>query len=138
MGTEGQFIWEYINIMFLWGRQYFVQIEPEVSCFIFLIKYMKCIKCRPIHAGFNLRHVISFQFLNQHIAARNSWVPCIFTGFPHMYLWGILHLNLKVGRGPPLEYCGAWSFLEINIFVGKMGDINKLPQGMVEIQTILR
>ena len=33
---------------------------------------------------------------------------------------------------------GAWSFLEINISVGKMGEINKWPQGMVEIQPILR
>ena len=38
-------------------------------------------------------------------------------------------------REPPL---GVWSFLEINIFVGKMGEINKWPQGMVEIQPILR
>ena len=28
---------------------------------------------------------------------------------------------------------GAWSFLEINIFGGKMGEINKWPQDMVEI-----
>ena len=41
--------------------------------------------------------------------------------------------------GPPLEYSrGGGEFLEINIFVGKMGEINKSPQGMVEIQPILR
>ena len=39
--------------------------------------------------------------------------------------------------GPPLEYCGGGrSFLEINIFVGKMGEINKWPQGMLEINIL--
>ena len=44
-------------------------------------------------------------------------------------------------RGPPLEYWGRGPgfLLEINIFVGKLGEINKLnawPQlGMVEINT---
>ena len=33
---------------------------------------------------------------------------------------------------------GGWSFLEINIFVGKMGEINKWPKGLVEMQPILR
>ena len=31
---------------------------------------------------------------------------------------------------------GGWSFLEINIFVGKMGEINKWPQGMAEINIL--
>ena len=31
---------------------------------------------------------------------------------------------------------GGWSFLEINIFVGKMGEINKWPQDMVEINIL--
>ena len=32
---------------------------------------------------------------------------------------------------------GDWSFLEINIFVGKMGEINKWPQDiMVEINIL--
>ena len=40
--------------------------------------------------------------------------------------WGPLCL-----RGPPLEYGGggAGVFFEINIFVGKMGEINNWPQG---------
>ena len=33
---------------------------------------------------------------------------------------------------------GCWSFFEINILVGKMGEINTWLQGMVEIQLILR
>ena len=33
---------------------------------------------------------------------------------------------------------GVWRFLEITIFVGKMGAINKLTQGMEEIRPILR
>ena len=33
---------------------------------------------------------------------------------------------------------GGWVFLVIHIFVGKMGEINKWPQGIVEIQPILR
>ena len=40
-------------------------------------------------------------------------------------------------RRPPLEYWrGAWSFLEINISVGKMGEINKWPQDLVEINIL--
>ena len=40
---------------------------------------------------------------------------------------------------PPLEYWrGAWRFLDIYIFVGKMGEINKWSQDMVEIQLTLR
>ena len=43
---------------------------------------------------------------------------------------------------PPLEYWGGGLFFlfifEINIFVGKIGEINKWPQGMVEIQPIPR
>ena len=40
-------------------------------------------------------------------------------------------------RGPPLEYWwGAWSFLELNIFVDQMGEINKWPQDMVEINIL--
>ena len=43
-------------------------------------------------------------------------------------------------RGPPLEYYNwePWILLEINIFVGKMGEINKWPQGMVEINVLSR
>ena len=33
---------------------------------------------------------------------------------------------------------GAGFFFMINIFAGKMGEINKWPQGMVEIKPILR
>ena len=33
---------------------------------------------------------------------------------------------------------GARGFFLINNFVGKMGKVNKWPQGMVEIQPILR
>ena len=36
------------------------------------------------------------------------------------------------------ELLGGWIFFKINMFVGKMGKINKWPQGMVEIQPILR
>ena len=42
-------------------------------------------------------------------------------------------------KGAAIRILGwGWSFLEINIFVGKMGEINKWPQGMEEIQPILR
>ena len=46
--------------------------------------------------------------------------------------------RLQKLRGPPLEYRGggAWSFLEINIFGGKMGEIYKWPQDMVEINIL--
>ena len=45
--------------------------------------------------------------------------------------------RLQKLRGPPLEYGGGgWSFLEINIFGGKMGEINKWPQDMVEINIL--
>ena len=39
-------------------------------------------------------------------------------------------------RGPPLEYWGAGFFFEIHVnsFVEKIGQINKPPQGMGEIQ----
>ena len=48
------------------------------------------------------------------------------------------HLHL-ISYGATIRIVwGAWSFLEINIFVGKMGKINKWPQGIVEIQPILR
>ena len=42
-------------------------------------------------------------------------------------------------RGTPLEYWeggGAGVFLEINIFVGNMGEINKWPQDMVGINIV--
>ena len=42
----------------------------------------------------------------------------------------------RIIRGPPLEYSGAWSFLEIKSFIGKMGEINKWPQDMVEINIL--
>ena len=41
----------------------------------------------------------------------------------HECLWSVTK-----GGGAPLEYWGgggAWRFFEINIFVGKMGEINK-------------
>ena len=44
--------------------------------------------------------------------------------------------RLQKLRGPPLEYGGGWSFLEINIFGGKMGEINKWTQDMVEINIL--
>ena len=49
-----------------------------------------------------------------------------------------LPINRNLGlRGRPLEYWwGAWSFLEINIFVGQMGEINKWPQDMVVINIL--
>ena len=42
--------------------------------------------------------------------------------------------------GAPLEYWGGegLEFCGNNIFVGKMGEINKGPQGLVGIQPILR
>ena len=51
-----------------------------------------------------------------------------------------ISMSSKVVRGPPLEYWpgGGGSFVEINIFVGKMGETNKWPQGLLEIQHILR
>ena len=40
-------------------------------------------------------------------------------------------------RGLPLEYRGgAEVFFIINIFVGKMGEINKWPQGMEEVNIL--
>ena len=43
----------------------------------------------------------------------------------------VLGSMLLVVREPPLEYCGVEFFR--NIFVGKMGELNKWPQGMFEI-----
>ena len=46
---------------------------------------------------------------------------------------------IRALKGPPLEYGGgggAGVFWEINIFVGKMGEIYKWPQGMVEINIL--
>ena len=34
-------------------------------------------------------------------------------------------MQCVITRGPPLEYWGAWIFLEINTFVWKMGEIHK-------------
>ena len=46
-------------------------------------------------------------------------------------------LPRKKNKGPPLEYWGgSWSFLEINIFVGKMGEINKWSEDMAEINIL--
>ena len=44
----------------------------------------------------------------------------------------------RYSEWPPLEYWGgaAGVFVEINIFVGKMGEINNWPQGMVEINIL--
>ena len=40
-------------------------------------------------------------------------------------------------RGPPLEYWGGgWSFLEIHIFVEKIGEIKTWSQGIVEINIL--
>ena len=45
----------------------------------------------------------------------------------------------NIRGGALLEYLGGWfEFLEINIFVGKIGKINKWPQGLVGIQPILK
>ena len=41
--------------------------------------------------------------------------------------------RLQKLRGQPLQYGGGWSFLEINIVGGQMGEINKWPQDIVEI-----
>ena len=60
---------------------------------------------------------------------RGLKVPCR----PHLPTSGTLIHNSITGAGGG----GAWSFFEVNIFVGKMGEINKWPQGMVEIQPIL-
>ena len=48
-------------------------------------------------------------------------------------------MDILLLRGPPLEYWGRGPgvFLEINICVGKMGEINKWPQDMVEINILL-
>ena len=61
------------------------------------------------------------------------------------YIYKVADLLKRVTywlRGPPLEYWGGgrlrFFVLEINILVGKKGEINKWPQGMVEIQSILR
>ena len=46
-----------------------------------------------------------------------------------------------VGKGSPLIRIlggGLEFFLKINIFVGKMGEVNNWPQGVVEIQPSLR
>ena len=53
-----------------------------------------------------------------------------------MKVWGAL-CPIAI-TGPPLEYGGggAGVFLEINIVVGKIGEINKWPPGMVEINIL--
>ena len=47
-------------------------------------------------------------------------------------------VHLLIVKGTTIRILGAGVFLEINIFMGKMGEINKWPQVMVEIQPILR
>ena len=49
----------------------------------------------------------------------------------------ILIFLLTCCSGATIRILMGLSFLEINIFVGKMGEINKWPQGLVEIQPIL-
>ena len=45
--------------------------------------------------------------------------------------------GLSKGGGTLKILGGAgWTFLEINLFVGKMGEINKWPQGMVDINIL--
>ena len=47
------------------------------------------------------------------------------TMVPFLHKFGYKGATIRILRG--------WSFLEIYIFVGKIGKINKWPQGMVEI-----
>ena len=55
-----------------------------------------------------------------------------------MKMRDLMGCHVIVGKGATIRILGgAWSFfLEINIFVGKMGEINKGPQGMVEINIL--
>ena len=49
----------------------------------------------------------------------------------------VLFLTCAPGRGATIRILGGGGvFLEVYIFVWKMGEINKWPQGMVEINSL--
>ena len=55
--------------------------------------------------------------------------PGLETGIRHHYMSGSTARILEGG--------GGWNFLEINIFMGKMGEINKWRKGMAEGSSII-